>query len=697
MPPPCWRVLQASLLLAAGFSLPLSGIAAVETDSPSVVAAIFDGGPVTSTRNSIETRAIEAQWSVSAGKLSGVAITDKLHQKTLTLTSPFSLEMADGRVVRAKDLHFLAPPNIQTLSGEPGASRFSDRIGGKEVKAVFSDDTGEIRVDWSLIMRDGSQYVRQILTISAPRKDLAIRNVRLIDVETVGAKVEGSVAGSPIVAGDLFFGVEHPLSVSKVDAEHASADVRRTLPLPLRHSVTYSSVIGVAPSGQMRRAFLNYIERERAHPYRTFLHYNSWYDIGYFNQYNEKMALDVINSFGKQLHDQRGVTLDSFLFDDGWDNHSAPLWGFNSGFPNGFTPLREAAARYGTAPGVWISPFGGYGEPKKERLAAGKAEGFETVGSGSDLDSGFALSGPKYYARFHQICVNFLNKYGVNQFKFDGFGNANTVIPGSQFDSDFDAMVHLISDLRQIKPDVFIDLTFGTDPSPFWLLYGDAVHRGGKGTTFTGRGEFGGDTNFFGDGDYVEQWLTFRDGSTYVGVHLRGPLFPLNSVMMTGLVFARQRPHLNEDPGHDWPNEVHSFFGNGTQLQEMYVTPSLLTSADWDVLAEAAKWSRAHADILKDTHWIGGDPGKLQVYGWASWAPRGGILVLRNPSRKSQEIAIDVEKAFELPPGAARKFTAHSPWSSDASQPPITLEAGKPHTFKLAPFQVITLDADPQS
>jgi hypothetical protein len=47
---------------------------------------------------------------------------------------------------------------------------------------------------------------------------------------------------------------------------------------------------------------------------------------------------------------------------------------------------------------------------------------------------------------------------------------------------------------------------------------------------------------------------------------------------------------------------VHSYFGTGTQLQEMYITPSLLASQDWDVLAEAAKWSRANAATRKDSH-----------------------------------------------------------------------------------------------
>ena len=57
-----------------------------------------------------------------------------------------------------------------------------------------------------------------------------------------------------------------------------------------------------------------------------------------------------------------------------------------------------------------------------------------------------------------------ISKYGVNQFKFDGTGNASTVFPGSLFDSDFSAMIHLIGELRLQEPNIFIDLTTG-DPA----------------------------------------------------------------------------------------------------------------------------------------------------------------------------------------------------------------------------------------
>jgi hypothetical protein len=141
---------------------------------------------------------------------------------------------------------------------------------------------------------------------------------------------------------------------------------------------------------------------------------------------------------------------------------------------------------------------------------------------------------------------------------------------------------------------------------------------------------------------------------------------------------------------------VHSYFATGTELQEMYITPSLMTSADWDTLAEAAKWSRSNAAMLVDTHWVGGDPRWLEVYGWAAWSPQKASLTLRNPSAQPQDLAIDIGDAFELPGSAARAFVAHSPWAADRSQPSIELEAGKTHTFHLAPFQVLTLEAIPK-
>lgn len=662
-----------SVLSAGASALVLLACAPVcqATDAGRTVASAKDG------HYSLTDNVISAEWDVEAEHIAHLFILDRIHRTTTEFPAPFCVLLKDGRIYNITNLRLDGAVEQKHLKPDPGASRYAYRIPGEEFDLQLASADGQLHLHWSVVLRDDASYVRQVLTLEAAGKDVPIRRVQLLDADLPGATVVGSVKGSPIVAGNLFVGFEHPLSHSNVTNGRATAYIDRELPLRAGQSITYSLVAGVARTGQMRRDFLAYIERERAHPYRTFLHYNSWYDLGRFNPYDEAGALDRIRAFGEELHDKRHITLDSFLFDDGWDDH-ASLWGFNSGFPDGFTTVRKAAEAYGADPGVWMSPWGGYDGPKKKRIEYGRQQGFEIVGNG------FALSGPKYYARFRDVCLEMIRKYGVNQFKFDGTGNADSVFNGSAFDSDFDAAIHLIGDIRQQKPDIFINLTTGTYPSPFWLLYADSIWRGGE------------DDDVAGVGPYRERWITYRDADTYDEVVKRGPLYPLNSLMLHGLIYAQKHKELSKDPDNDFRNEIRSYFGTGTQLQELYITPSLLTKQNWDDLAEAAKWSRANASVLKDTHWVGGDPAWLEIYGWASWTPKKAILVLRNPSDKPQSIKLDPQIVFELPQDAKRNFTAHSPWNEDSGRPSVELRAGELHEFRLAPFEVLTLDVLPR-
>ena len=113
---------------------------------------------------------------------------------------------------------------------------------------------------------------------------------------------------------------------------------------------------------------------------------------------------------------------------------------------------------------------------------------------------------------------------------------------------------------------------------------------------------------------------------------------------------------------------------------------------EWDTLAAAAKWTRANAATMVDSHWVGGDPAALESYGFASWSPAKGILVLRNPSAREQEFSFDPAAVWELPLGAPLRYTLGSPKGDTL---PPTAEAGKPTTLRLAPFQVLVIDAFP--
>lgn len=620
---------------------------------------------------------VAARWSVEGPHIRNLTLIDLLHKSRITVIEPFSILMKNGKVYHAEDLITAGGIEEVPVIPHPGDSTFAKTVEGKEFRVDLESDDHILQAMWSVIVLEGSSYLRQTVTVKALSTDLPIERVQLIDVLLPESRVDGTVKGSPIVTDRMFFGFEHPISQSRVTSGRATAWIDRDLPLKAGQSITYSSVFGVVHKGQLRRDFLQYVERERAHPYRTFLHYNSWYDLGYFTPYSQSDALDRIHTFGDELSKRRGVKLDSFLFDDGWDDHKS-LWHFNTGFPQGFTPIREGAESVGAAPGVWMSPWGGYSTPKKERIEFGTKAGYEIV------KNGYALSGPKYYDAFRNVCIEMIRKYGVNQFKIDGTGNVNSVFPGSSFDSDFSAAIQLIEELRAERPSLFINLTTGTWPSPFWLKYSDTIWRGGE------------DDDFAGVGNYRERWITYRDADTYERVVQAGPLFPLNSLMLHGIIYAKFHKHLNVDRGDDFRNEVRSYFGTGTQLQEMYITPSLLSQANWDDLAEAAKWSRENASVLRDTHWIGGNPAWLEVYGWASWTPQKAILVLRNPSDRPKQIALTLQNTFEMPIGSKQSFSARSPWTEDAKKAGFIVNANRPHTFSLKPFEVLTLDFLPR-
>src|SRR5581483_8943533 len=463
----------------------------------------------------LDNLALRFEMDAKAGALRPAAFDNRFTGNTRALQGElFSLKPRKGDAILSSALKLSGKITCENITPQPNSSRAADRRKGVALKAVLSDAAQGLTVRWRASLRDGANYVREVVRLQ-PSRDLDLAAVSLIDLQLPGARVEGTADGSPIVLGDEFFGFEFPMAQARVIAGHATMSLRRELPLRADVPVEYSAVFGVASENQLRRGFLAYIEDQRAHPYRTFLHYNSWYDIGYFNRYTQAEALREIDAFGEQLMRKRGVTMDSFLFDDGWDDPDH-LWQFNSGFPDGFVPLKNEAAKFGAAPGIWLSPWGGYGPPRKRRLAAARADGYAVD------EQGIALSDPKYFALFKSVTEKLLREDGINQFKFDGTGSPDKVTPGSEFDSDFAAAIALIDDLRKIKPDLFINLTTGTWPSPFWLRWADSIWRGGE------------DHSFAGVGSDRQRWITYRDADTYGGIVRLGPLYPLNSLMLHG-------------------------------------------------------------------------------------------------------------------------------------------------------------------
>jgi len=243
----------------------------------------------------------------------------------------------------------------------------------------------------------------------------------------------------------------------------------------------------------------------------------------------------------------------------------------------------------------------------------------------------------------------------------------------------FMSLLKLADELHADDPGLFLNVTVGTWPSPFWLNHVDCTWHGG------------GDVSWLGKGDKREQWLTYRDSSA-LSVVKRGPVYPLNSIMLHGLVLGHAyQGKTVAEAGNKLRNECRSFFGSGTCMQEVYLSPDLMDEAAWNDLAETAKWARKHAAVLTDTHMIGGEPAKLEPYGWACWIPGQAVLTLRNPDNQPKTITLDAQTIFELPEHAPKAYALKSAYQEQRLQS-LNLEAGKPVAVELQPFEVLVFD-----
>ena len=379
-----------------------------------------------------------------------------------------------------------------------------------------------------------------------------------------------------------------------------------------------------------------------------------------------------LKAWNKKFIKPYGIQLQSFVFDDGWDNLDS-VWYFEPvEFPKGFTPQAELCKKYNSGIGVWMSPFGGYGGKKRRRIASALREGLETNAKG------LSLAGPNYYNRFLERASDMVDNYKVNYFKFDGFGGYEP-----QYLPDMEAGARLIKELRNHNPNVFVNITVGSWPSPFWLQYADCTWRGS------------GDAHMAGQGSRTQKFMTYRDGTLHNNIVNRAPFYPLNSIMTAGIVYANLGLSIKcvNDSIDDFKDMVRSFFGAGSNLQELYISHDRMKKDFWLVLAEAAKWANDNQDVLKDVHWIGGSPINLEVYGFASWKPGKGIITLRNPSDKTVEFELNLNKMLELPNDIKSNFSLKSPWKEDENTTVLNINGNVSKNIRLKPYEVIVLEA----
>jgi len=495
-----------------------------------------------------------------------------------------------------------------------------------------------------------------------------------LDVRLTGP---ADLPGLPLTVGGKFFlGGEHPLAFSRAVSEDALiASTKERLAtrvsVEVQHLHTmakpsaerpwrFGAVVGIiSEASQARRDFVNYLHHERPGRRTPMVHYNSWFDFyswqdeSFFGKaanhtdvMDEAACIRRVQQFGQNLVVDHGVKVDSFLFDDGWDDTNT-LWEFDHvRFPRGFREVARTASGYGSGIGVWLSPAGGYGSSQEKRVSQGRKRGFETTSHGA-----FDLMGPKYSAWFLEVIMKMRRDEGVNLFKFDGV---------SRVAGEMEAMLGMIAKVRTAAvaepgrqalkdqgattkatekddDEIWINLTTGTWASPFFLLWADSIWRGD--------GDVGPYPNQERpDGlSQRQKWIRWRAQKVQEHIVTNSEFFPLSQLMIHGVVLAGHGDALYARLGptaveREFAQEVWSFVGLGLQLQEMYVSAKHMTAQNWETLAEGLNWARANAHVLLDSHWAFGQVSRREVFCVASWQPEEGrgYVLLQNARAEQQ-------------------------------------------------------------
>ncbi len=205
-------------------------------------------------------------------------------------------------------------------------------------------------------------------------------------------------------------------------------------------------------------------------------------------------------------------------------------------------------------------------------------------------------------------------------------------------------------------------------PSPFWLWSFDAVALKMPETTEAAQS--------------IDGSLSARDEAIYTQVIAQEPLYPL------GLLTAKD------------PVTVADSTALGGKLYALLAFGSVKTAEDAGdavkaAIADATAWVKRREAVLRDLHWLGGQPSAGAVYGYAAWSPEAGVIILRNPSDKQQSYALKIGDVLELPDHAPVTWTLTSPLQGAEGQEAIEANAGKAVEIALKPFEVLVFDAAP--
>jgi len=565
----------------------------------------------------------------------------------------FVLEFSDGQKIKSDEFQ------LEKVNKETAKS------GGRRL--VLHLRRGNLRLRLVTLIRPGEWWATRHLEITGGSGSLAAVSFgewRCRDaqgpsgagkpVATLGFP---SGCGQPVYAADLFFGVAHP------GAENFATEDGIACRLPAYDKLgadqtirTRNFVVGAGEAGEVRRAFLGYIDAARPVPARMIFLVNDWY------WKDKSRPLEALQALA-HVKQESGIPVDSFTLDDGWDfdwDEATGLWGRlnRQRFPGGWKALRAAGRPANIGISLWFGPIGGYGDRKK-RIEFARTHGYEINGDK------LCLAGAHY--RRHVIeSFSRWAAQGMDYIKVDGFwpncqrpDHGHPVGPGGAI-AQMDALMEVFAAWRKARPNLVIGYTSGSNPSPFWLQHADFVWRGGA------------DDSHAGVGDPFDRHNTYLDNC--LQLH-RATQMPISAFVTFDIVHGRTAGGSEEG----FERGVWWLAARTSLHHDWYIQPSDLRPAEWKLLARAALWAKKHEKAFRWSRMVGGDPRKGEIYGFAALDEGMGTLALRNPSAQSRTLESSLADLLDLPVRArAHSYRLHGVYGATQS-----LEGERPATAPL--------------
>ncbi len=514
------------------------------------------------------------------------------------------------------------------------------------LKYSMSDYLYSFKLNVYYKVRDDEPYIRKWIEISDSSEGIHfLDRINVEDFEFNDPKFSHGEFGQPVFNNDIFLAVEYPAVENLIDGKHVKIGYIVGEKVSKNKIISYPSIIGVSPSTEkLEQKFMSYVDSIKVKGTRPFLLYNSWYDLrnpaiaeSPESIMNEKNVLERIESFKKYMYEKHDIRLDAFVLDDGWDNYNS-IWEIDTRhLPNKFTPFLYPLKEMHTSLGIWASPFCGYSN-RDLRVKWGSEHGYEKTG---DF---LCFAGKNYKVQFEKKMVEYTKEFNIGYFKWDGFllacnepdhGHLPGVYSREELISTY---IHMMQSVRKINPDIFINITVGSWLSPWWLQYADCIWMQGEDYAYAE------DVPSMNPRDKA---ITYRDAVLWDNFQNQKLLFPISSLMTHGIIKGRLNFLGGKNEALDsFSNEVMMYFGRGVMMWELYVSPDLLSDAEWDAISNSLKWVKANKDVLSRTKMILGDPLKREPYGYVHLTKEKGIVLLRNPYVDAKEVTVKLDQSI---------------------------------------------------